>query len=61
MFKGKKIIKDFCPLIKDSCIKEKCRFWHGFWNDTTKQLDYNCVMIWSVELEIELLQAITKL
>lgn len=42
----------YCPLIKKECIKEKCKFWQGFWNEG-KQI-FDCVFRWQNILIIEL-------
>lgn len=55
-----KEIKNFCPLIKNECLKDKCKFWKGLWNSGMQKMDYDCVSNWDTELKIEILGLLSK-
>lgn len=42
-----------CPKIRKTCLKEKCMFWMGLKNDTTQDIDYDCIYRWKILLQLE--------
>lgn len=57
MFKKQYDDGEFCPRIKDACVKRACRFWtnvRGRHPQTGEHVDrWDCADVWKIVLQIE--------